>query len=194
MTRIIAGAASSLKLKVPPRGTRPTSDRVREAIFSTLDAWDFITGADVLDLYAGSGALALEALSRGARSATLVERHDGSAKIIRENSRITQRAIISGGGAATVEVLAQSVQGFLRSAAAQNPPKLYDVVFIDPPYDFANETLAADLEALVPLLAPAAAVMVERDKRSGEPRWPAELEFIKSKSYGETICWWAEKK
>ncbi|MDO4242079.1 MAG: 16S rRNA (guanine(966)-N(2))-methyltransferase RsmD, partial [Microbacteriaceae bacterium] len=196
MTRIIAGSAGSLRLAVPPRGTRPTSDRVREAIFSTLDAWDFITGTRVLDLYAGSGALGLEALSRGAVHATLVEKHSAAAAIARKNSELVVAAVRKNGGQASAEVAAANVQSWLEMRASQaglaESHELYDVALIDPPYDFSEETITANLASLLPLLAPNAAVMVERDKRSPAPTLPVGYRHIKVKNYGETSCYWLE--
>ena len=92
MTRIIAGTAGSLRLEVPKAGTRPTSDRVREAIFSSLESWNIIRGSRILDLYAGSGALGLEAISRGAASAVLVEKHPQSALVASRNAKTVQQA------------------------------------------------------------------------------------------------------
>lgn len=190
MTRIIAGAAGSLRLEVPHSGTRPTSDRVREAMFSTLTAWNMLDGARVLDLYAGSGALGLEAASRGATEVVLVERHPPAAKIAERNAhRVTGALERAGVGQVRLRTAAQSVQTFLE----QQPPRRdWDVALIDPPYDLSNERLAENLETLAPLLAPHAVVMVERSTRSGEPQWPAAYQLMREKKYGETTLWWAE--
>lgn len=186
MTRIIAGAAGSRRLEVPKSGTRPTSDRVREAIFSTLDAWGFIEGTRVLDLYAGSGALGLEALSRGAAEVTLVEKHPQAAQVAGRNARTVSEAL---GGGAHAEVIRQTVQTYLETVA---PAPRWDVVLIDPPYDLGETELSANLRALVPVLAPDAAVLVERSSRSPEPGWPDGLGLVRKKAYGETVLWWAE--
>ncbi|WP_368499198.1 16S rRNA (guanine(966)-N(2))-methyltransferase RsmD [Herbiconiux sp. A18JL235] len=196
MTRIIGGAAGSLTLSVPRSGTRPTSDRVREAIFSALDARGGLDGLRVLDLYAGSGALGLEALSRGAASVTLVERNAGAARVARQNAATVERAVRSTGAAAAdapparVVVAAQAVQQFLRGLPVV-PGAGFDVVFLDPPYELDETELAADLELLVPLLDPDAVVLVERSSRSPEPRWPGGLALDRTKAYGETVLWWA---
>lgn len=194
MTRIIAGSASSLKLQVPTTGTRPTSDRAREAIFSTLDAWDFIINTRVLDLYAGSGALALEALSRGAKNAVLVEKHPPAARCITANAQTVLRAINNDPTRlqtpTSYEVITADVNVWLAQAADKH--ELFDVAFVDPPYNLPDEHLAQNLTALTALLEPHAAVLVERDKRSPEPAWPQTLRRIKQKNYGETTCWWAE--
>ncbi|GAB3036273.1 16S rRNA (guanine(966)-N(2))-methyltransferase RsmD [Parafrigoribacterium mesophilum] len=185
MTRIIAGFAGSLALKVPGRGTRPTSDRVREAIFSALDARGVIAGARVLDLYAGSGALGLEAASRGARAVTLVERAPAAAAACRANAATLRRNApehsIPG-----IEVIAQSVQSFLASASST-----WDIVFLDPPYDLPQTELAAALTALAGRLAPDATLMLERSSRSSEPVWPEGITGVRRKNYGDTTLWWA---
>lgn len=190
MTRIISGAAGSLRLDVPKSGTRPTSDRVREAIFSTLTSWNLVDGVHLVDLYAGSGALGLEALSRGAASATLVERHAPAARIAAKNLRTVLGAFRA--DPPTGEVVTQSVQAFLDAQLARSPRPTWDVVVLDPPYDLGEPELAANLASLTPLLAADAAVLVERGNRSPEPTWPAGLELVREKRYGETTLWWAE--
>lgn len=178
---------------MPKAGTRPTSDRVREAIFSTLSSWGLVEGTRVLDLYAGSGALGLEAASRGATRVTLVEKHPQAAGVAQRNSGTVRGAFSRTGEAAPeVEVARQSVQTFLEARGALDPAPEWDVVFIDPPYDLGETELAANLAALVPMLANDAAVMVERSSRSPEPEWPAGLERVREKHYGETQLWWAE--
>jgi len=189
MTRIISGRAGSLRLEVPKSGTRPTSDRVREAIFSTLESWGFVDGVSVLDLYAGSGALGLEAASRGAARVALVEKHPPAAQVASGNVRTVLRAF-GNGDAPRVDVLKQSVQAFLD---AQAPIPMWDVALLDPPYDLSEAELRANLEALVPILAPDAAVLVERSTRTPEPDWPEGLSPIREKRYGETALWWAER-
>lgn len=185
MTRIIAGFAGSRELKVPASGTRPTSDRVREAIFSALEARDAIAGAAVLDLYAGSGALALEALSRGAASAVLVEKNPKAAGIASANCEIIRRA--GNLDASSTKVVTASVSSYLASASAT-----FDIVFIDPPYDVANAEIESCLGALVPLLDEYAEVVLERSTRDAQPTWPAGLTLARAKAYGETTIYWLE--
>ncbi|MHA3724678.1 RsmD family RNA methyltransferase [Leucobacter sp. HY1910] len=193
MTRIISGVAGSLRLEVPKAGTRPTSDRVREAIFSTLDSWGLLDGARVLDLYAGSGALGLESASRGAALVTLVEKHPQAAGVALRNWGAIKGAFTRSGAAVPeVEVARQSVQAFLEARGLRDPAPTWDVAIIDPPYDLGEAELAANLAALVPLLAIDAAVLVERSSRSPEPAWPAGLARVREKHYGETQLWWAE--
>lgn len=180
MTRIIAGAAGSTTLRVPKSGTRPTSDRVREALFSSLEARGLLAGASVADLYAGTGALGLEAASRGATDVVLVDRAAAAATACRENARAV-RARVPG---ARIDVHPQPALGYLRGAA-----RTFDVVFIDPPYDVSEHELAEVLGALVPRLTDDAVVVVERSKRSPEPEWPEGLEPFSKRSYGETVAW-----
>jgi 16S rRNA (guanine966-N2)-methyltransferase len=189
VTRIIAGFAGSLTLAVPRSGTRPTSDRVREAIFSALEARGGLDGLTVLDLYAGSGALALEAISRGAATALLVEKNAAAAVIAKKNAA---RVIAAAAPDARprVEVVTQAVLPRLRASAAVAGAG-YDVVFLDPPYDLTDAELTETLAALVPLLAPDATVLVERSTRSPEPAWPSGLELDRTRAYGETALWWA---
>jgi 16S rRNA (guanine966-N2)-methyltransferase len=186
MTRIIAGYAGSLALAVPRSGTRPTSDRVREAIFSALEARDAIEGASALDLYAGSGALGLEAASRGASEVVLVEKAKSAAAICRRNADAITRAARGGVRPPRVQVAMRGVASYLESAVGT-----FDLVFIDPPYDLDELALAHDLALLAPLLSDDAVVVVERSSRSPEPRWPAGIAPERRRDYGETTLWWA---
>ncbi|KRB48217.1 MULTISPECIES: 16S rRNA (guanine(966)-N(2))-methyltransferase RsmD [unclassified Terrabacter] len=185
MTRIISGTAGGRRLQTPPgSSTRPTSDRVREALFSRLEHRGLIEGASVLDLYAGSGALGLEAASRGAAQVLLVESHKAAAKVIRANAVVI--------GHPGVRVLADTVE---RALAAGPPTGLrFDLVLVDPPYDVTEDALAAVLAALVQhqWLAREAFVVVERSSRSPQPTWPDGLELSGEKRYGETAMWFAE--
>ncbi|KQP01328.1 16S rRNA (guanine(966)-N(2))-methyltransferase RsmD [Leifsonia sp. Leaf264] len=185
MTRIVSGFAGSLTLAVPRSGTRPTSDRVREAIFSALDARDEIRGSHVLDLYAGSGSLGLEAASRGAASVVLVERNAPAAAICRKNTEAVLRTAPAG-AKPRVSVAAQAVQHYVEAAVGA-----FDLVFIDPPYDLSTDELDRVLAALVHRLSPGATVMIERSTRSSAPTLPHGLELDREKKYGETTLWWA---
>lgn len=178
MPRIVAGWAGSLQLAVPPDGTRPTSDRTREAIFSMLEARDAIEGAAVVDLYAGSGALGLEAMSRGAASVVLVEKAPRAAKVIRDNVGRMRKAAP---GPFDATVVQQSTSTWLGSAA----PGI-GLAFLDPPYSIPDAQVAGDLAALVPLLTPDAVVLLERAARSGDPVLPPGLELVRSRSKGDT--------
>jgi 16S rRNA (guanine966-N2)-methyltransferase len=185
VTRIVAGYAGSLVLRVPRTGTRPTSDRVREALFSGLEARDALDGARVLDLYAGSGALGLEAASRGAREVVLVERAVPAAAVCRSNAALIERAAPRD-AVPRIRVAAQSVHAFLAGDRGA-----YDVAFLDPPYEVGDAELADELAALVPRLVDGAVVMVERSARSAEPAWPAGIVRDRRKAYGDTVVWWA---
>lgn len=187
MTRIIAGFAGSQRLRVPRTGTRPTSDRVREAIFSALDARALITGARVLDLYAGSGALGLEAASRGAATVTMVERNRAAADVAQANAAVLRRAAPAPGvQRLKLIVVTKAVQNFLDSSSDE-----FDLVLIDPPYDLSEDEITAMLTALVPRLAPDSTVVLERSTRNLEPLWPEGLLAQRRKDYGETTLWWA---
>ncbi|MCF2707113.1 16S rRNA (guanine(966)-N(2))-methyltransferase RsmD [Arcanobacterium haemolyticum] len=176
MTRIVAGSAKGRTLKVPENGTRPTSERVREALFSRLDHKGYIEDCDILDLYAGSGALGLEAASRGARYVRLVESSRKAADCIKRN--ITSTVL-------TAQVSVAKVETWL-----QGPPdRRFDLVFIDPPYALGEDELATVLTLLIPHLASDALVVVERDTRSPEPTWPEGLSLEDERSWGDTRVW-----
>jgi len=184
MTRIISGFAGSLTLAVPGTGTRPTSERVREAIFSSLDARDALAGARVADLYAGSGALGLESASRGASSVVLVENGSAAAKACRANAALVLKSAPRSAGL-TIETSGQAVGTFLAASGAT-----WDVVFLDPPYDLGGPELDDALALLVPRLSADAVVVLERSSRSPEPAWPAGLALERRKDYGDTTLWW----
>jgi 16S rRNA (guanine966-N2)-methyltransferase len=183
VTRIIAGRAGSIALEVPDAGTRPTSDRVRESLFGALESADALRGATVLDLYAGSGALGLEAVSRGAASADLVEKAPRAASIVQRNADRVAKAV---GRDAAITVHRTSVAAYLTTRRGP-----FDLVFLDPPYDIAEAEVTQALALLVPALAPGALVIVERARRSPEPSWPDTLVPARSKRYGDTALWWA---
>ncbi len=184
MTRIIAGGARGIRLDVPAHGTRPTSDRVRESLFAGIEATGALSDARVLDLYAGSGALGLEAVSRGAASADLVERGRPAAAIARENTARVEKAL---GRTSVARVHAVPVDAFLRGATG-----LYDVALLDPPYELGEDELAVTLGFLLPRLDGQALVVLERSRRSAEPAWPEGLERIRDRVYGDTAIWWAQ--
>lgn len=186
MTRVIAGTAGGRTLRTPPgSGTRPTSDRVREALFSALDARDAVRGARVLDLYAGSGALGLEAASRGASSVVLVESDRRAADVITRNVRDL--------GLTGIRVVRATVAAAL--APDPGPSDAADLVLVDPPYDVDETALAAVLARLASgWLAPGGLVVAERSTRSPEPTWPTGIERSgKPRKYGETTVWLATR-
>ena len=184
MARVIAGEAGGRRLAVPDgRNTRPTSDRAREGLFATIvSLTGSLAGARVLDLYAGSGAVGLEALSRGAEHVLLVESGPRAARVIRDN--------IEAIGLPGAEVLTDRTERVLAKNPDSGP---YDVVFADPPYALAGDEVSAMLNALVKQgwLAPGALVIVERATRSGPVSWPAGLEPDRARRYGEATFWYA---
>lgn len=176
MTRIVAGTAGGRRLKVPPRGTRPTSERVREALFSSLEARMDLEGAAVLDLFAGSGALGLEALSRGAAHALLVESDAKAAAVIRENI-------------ATVRVPGAVLRTAPVAAVLAAPAdRVYDLVLADPPYAVDEQQIAAILDALLAggWIGEDSVVVLERSSRSPETVWPDAFEPGRTRRYGES--------
>ena len=182
MTRIIGGSAGGRRLRTPTGdSTRPTSDRVREAMFSSFDAaFGSITGLRFLDLYAGSGGVGLEARSRGAGVVTLVEHDRRTASLIRHNVKTV--------GFTNIEVLTSTVGRVL----AHPPRAPYDIVFLDPPYAVPTDAVHDALTALVAYdwLAEGALVVVERSTRDGELVWPPGLRGERSRKYGETTLWY----
>jgi 16S rRNA (guanine966-N2)-methyltransferase len=182
VTRIISGRAGGTVLDVPPKGTRPTSDRVRESLFGALDSADLVDGARVLDLYAGSGALGLESLSRGAVSADLVELSAPAATLIRKNAERVRAAGVTG----TARVHRANAATYVEASVAE-----WDLVFLDPPYDVSDDEVARILAGLAPRLSPDATIIVERAKRSAVPDWAAAgLEADRDRTYGDTTLWW----
>lgn len=180
MARIIAGRLKGRRLSaVPGSSTRPTSDRVKESLFSRLEGYNAIDDAVVVDLFAGSGALGLEALSRGARTVEAVDLAEPAYRVLVKNAALVR-------GAMTVHKT--SARRYLH-ARSGDPIEL---LFLDPPYDLPEVELTKVLAAAVPELDPAATVVVERDVRSPEPDWPEGLEPFHEKAYGSTRVWLAE--
>lgn len=183
MTRVIAGAAGGRRLAVPPgNGTRPTSDRAKEGMFSTWESLrGTLSGARVLDLYGGSGAIGLEALSRGAERVLLVESDPVAARTIRENVRMI--------GLPGAEVRAGRAEQVVAGPAPALP---FDVAFLDPPYDMGDDELR---EILLTLriqgwLDDDAIVTVERRTRGGVSPWPDGFEAVRARRYGEATLWY----
>ncbi len=174
MTRIIAGEARGRTIKVPEAGTRPTSDRAREGLFSSLNVrWGFIDSR-VLDLFAGSGALGLEAASRGAEEVVLVENNPAAVKIIRHNIGVVKHP--------RVEVREMKASSYLATA----PRGYFDMVLADPPYEF--DDVDGLLAAIEPVLDDAAIVVIERHVDSPQTQWPEGFEptgqKLKKRTFG----------
>jgi 16S rRNA (guanine966-N2)-methyltransferase len=188
MTRIIGGYAGSLRLASPAKSTRPTSDRIRESIFSRLEARDKLTGAVVLDLYAGTGALALEAISRGAVAALLVERDGKAAAVCIQNAALIQKSLAKQDIEVETKVVNKAVARYLASSTHE-----FDLVFIDPPYEISNEEVEENLAALLPRLNAEATVIVERSSRSEPFAVVDGYALEESKNYGDTEVFWLNK-
>jgi 16S rRNA (guanine966-N2)-methyltransferase len=185
VTRIIAGAAGGRRLATAAgRTTRPTSDRAREGLFAAVLAMrGGLAGAAVIDLYAGSGAVGLEALSRGASDVILVESDPRAAAVIRAN--------IASIGLAGARLVPGRVERVL-AAGPDRGARPRDFAFADPPYALPDTELERVLTALASKgwLAPGAVVAVERATRSGPPTWPDGLEPDRSRTYGEATLWY----
>ena len=177
MTRVISGSARGRRLSVPDgTATRPTSDRAREGLFSSLLSLVDLEQARVLDLYAGSGALGLEALSRGARSATLVESDPSAVAVLRDN--------VASLGLPGAHVVAVAVERWL----AVDPEPRYDLALLDPPYEL---DVGPVLGLLRPWLADDAVVAVERATRGPQLVWPDGFSPLRERRYGAATLWYA---
>jgi 16S rRNA (guanine966-N2)-methyltransferase len=177
MTRLISGVAGGRRLKVPRTGVRPTGDRAREGLFNSLGSLLDLDGARVLDLYAGSGALGLEALSRGAAEAVFVESGAGVLPVLRGNI-----AAVGLPGAVVLPGSVPTVVGGATTAA-------FDLVFADPPYAAPVEEVLGVLLSLIGggWLAPDAVVVVERSSREQPWEWPTPLVGVRDRRYGEAL-------
>ncbi len=192
MTRIIAGTAGGRRLATPSgAATRPTADRVREAAFSVISGWagtagapadEALAGLAFLDLYAGSGAIALEAASRGASAVWAVESDRRAAQVIRRNAAETGLRLT---------LLVKTVEALAAGPASQ----AFDIVWADPPYAVPTETVDALVAALVHhgWLAAGGLVVVERSTRGRAPVWPTGVEVLADRVYGETALHLATK-
>lgn len=182
MTRIVAGAAKGRRLAVPSTGTRPTSDRAREAVFSSVESQiSGLTGCYVVDLYAGTGALGLEALSRGAARVDLVEADRHALTALRTN--------IEAVGLGGAELHAKPVERWVREPQGSLPAA--DLLLADPPFSVSDDALVVvlGLVAARGALAIGAAVVVERPSRGSEFPWPAGFAPLRSRRYGEATMW-----
>ena len=182
VTRIIAGAARGRRLKVPADATRPTADRVREALFSAIESLlGSLAGAHVADLYAGSGAVGLEALSRGAAHTLLVERDRRALDVVKANA-----ATVGLPGAVAV---GQDVVRLVSAPASGQARPPYDLVYVDPPYDHDDAEVEGVLVGLAAhgWLADGALVLVERSRRGAGFLWPDGYEPDRDRAYGDTL-------
>lgn len=194
MSRIISGAAGGVRLaSVPGDNTRPTTDRVKESLFSKLESYDIIRGARVLDAFGGSGALGCEALSRGADSVTLLDIYPKAVAVIRKNVAAVEKAMgRAGSGSSSATGSAARVQQAQALTYVKSASGPWDLVFVDPPYAMPNEQVSELLEALTPKLAEGAVVVVERSSRDAEPVWGEGLYCFSTRQHGETVLYYVE--
>jgi len=189
VTRIIAGQARGRTLKTPPgKGTRPTSDRAREGLFSALGSHlgdGGMPGIRLIDAYAGSGAVGLEALSRGAAGALLIESDRRAAEVIRGN--------LAALGLAGGRLVIDRVE---KVAAGACPDAPYDVLFLDPPYALEAKSLAELITDFAEhgWLAAGALVCVERAARDPEWVWPEGFASLRARAYGEGMLWYGRRR
>jgi 16S rRNA (guanine966-N2)-methyltransferase len=181
VTRIISGAAGSLRLKGPAKATRPTSDRVKESVFAKLESMGAIADARVLDLYAGTGALGLEAASRGAASVMLVEKDPAAAAVCAENLKAIQASFQKQGLVCELKMEKLDASKFAVKSLSG-----FDLVFIDPPYELPNQAVEFILGSIVSSLNTDSVVVVERGSRSEELKLPEGLNLESLKNYGDT--------
>lgn len=177
MTRIISGFAGSRKLTAPASATRPTSDRVRESVFAKLEAAGIIDGAKVLDVFAGTGALALEAISRGAQSAVLIEKDRKAFDVCQKNAEVIAQA---SEGPVDISLTNQAAFKALENIVGQ-----FDLIFLDPPYNLEPAKLFENLEQLVSMCKPGATLVLEQSSRAAV-QWPESFVLDSDKSYGDT--------
>lgn len=191
MTRIISGRLRGLTITVPPAGTRPTTDRVREALFSAIGSRVDLDGAAALDLFAGSGALGLEAVSRGADVAWFVEENQRAVACLKKNTAGASSSLSSSSSSSSSSPLRLTVKRAALPAAVRGPCPLeggFHLILADPPYERSAELDEPVLEALLAggWLAEDALVVWERSKRDPAVRWPGGYEVVFERTYGET--------
>jgi 16S rRNA (guanine966-N2)-methyltransferase len=188
VTRIIAGKAGSLKLDVPQGPTRPTSERVREAMFSSIEHLVDLDGARVLDLYAGSGALGLEAASRGATDVVFVDSSKKVERVLTKNINRLQASLTAGH---TFQVVTSEATAYCERIP---PGELFDLVMMDPPYEVSPMDITHCLQALKNNLVDDGLIIVERSKKSPEPQWPQQFQVVKQKTYGDTALFYLTQR
>ncbi|WP_237224382.1 16S rRNA (guanine(966)-N(2))-methyltransferase RsmD [Rothia nasisuis] len=188
MSRIIAGSAGGTRLtNVPGESTRPTTDRVKEALFSRLESYNMLKGVHVLDLFGGSGALGCEALSRGAAHVDFVDHYLKAVSVIERNV-----AAVSKTAAGSARVHRMAARAYLNQVSGLPQKNPWDLIFVDPPYAVTNSELEELLGLLTGRVSEGAVIVVERASRTAEPSWPSGLEKFSEKKYGETILYYVE--
>jgi 16S rRNA (guanine966-N2)-methyltransferase len=186
--RIIAGAHKGARLSSPSgANTRPTSDRVKESLFSMLDGYGVLQAANVLDLFAGSGGLGLEAMSRGAAQVDFVDSSLASIRTLQTNAEKL-------GLDHSAEVHSNDVLHYLAGLPGTEDPEaqIFDVVFMDPPYPLGDDAITQILGRLAGHLDMESIVIIERAARSPEPTMPEGMEVFRSKAFGETAIYFAQ--
>ncbi|MEB8324835.1 16S rRNA (guanine(966)-N(2))-methyltransferase RsmD [Dietzia kunjamensis] len=189
MTRIISGRLRGLSITVPPAGTRPTTDRVREALFSAIGSRVDLDGATVLDLFAGSGALGLEAVSRGADVAWFVEENQRAVACLKKNTAGASSSLSSSSSSSSPLRLTVKRAALPAAIRGRCPVEGgFHLVLADPPYERSAELDEPVLDALLAggWLAEDALVVWERSKRDPAVRWPGGYEVVFERTYGET--------
>ena len=184
--RIIAGVAKGRNLSTVAGATRPTSDRAREALFSTLlSEFGEFENLKFLDLFAGSAAVGLEALSRGASLVHVVEKDEGAVKTIRANQEIVEKAKPEG----KFHLYAMSAQKFLG-----NPTQQYDIIFMDPPYDFGDQGVHELLNLILEkeVIRSGGVIVIERATKGSSIKWPEPLRELRTKEYGVATLYYGE--
>ncbi|HEY7796227.1 MAG TPA: 16S rRNA (guanine(966)-N(2))-methyltransferase RsmD [Microbacteriaceae bacterium] len=175
MSRIIAGFASGRKLISPAKTTRPSSDRLKESLFGMLESRGILDGASVLDLFAGTGAVGLEAISRGAKKLVMVEKDANAMKVCLENAELVSSHLPG-------EVEIQSIQQPVFKAL-ENLVGSFDLIFLDPPYDYPMKKLSENLEQLLPLAQ--GMVVLEKSSKTQLPE-TSGWEITDTKTYGDS--------
>lgn len=188
MTRIIAGNLGSLRLKPAAKVTRPTADRVKESVFSKLESMGVIEGARVLDLFAGTGALGLEAISRGASALTLVEKNAQALAVLKSNVQLVQESLARQKIEAEITISHSDAGKFLLGVT----PKSFDLVFVDPPYELADSEIYEIIQKLLSSMASGALLVVERSAKSNRLE-VGGLELLDYRLYGDTKVWFFRK-
>ena len=187
MSKIVAGQAGGLPLKaVPGSGTRPTTERAKEAVFSWLESRDWLAENAVLDLYTGSGGLAVEAASRGAATVTGVESARPPARVAEHNAQILNEAL----GRDVVTINQMPVQRFLGTT----DPASWDLVLADPPYDIDEDELLAMIAQAFTVLMDDGLFVLERPYKAAEPHWPEGVYVVDARRYGEAMVYFVRRE
>ena len=181
MSRIIAGDAGSIRLASAPNGTRPTSDRVKESVFGALVAGSALVDADVLDLFAGTGALGLEALSRGAKSLVGIEKNRTALNVCLRNAAAVGSALNSAGRRPAMEFKVMDSFAYLAGTS-----KEFDLIFADPPYELKSAEVERLVSLAAKILRPGGLVVIEQSAKVSSLEYPENLELQARKAYGDT--------